>query len=98
MYRPLSMASVTATAGDRGRFESGSLGLGEERIAGDAVEADGEGWMDGSAGVGWDEEGALLNWIANGRFMRHCSSWWCSSVLIAGRGKVPESARWRVSV
>lgn len=55
MYRPLSMASVTATAGDRGRFESGGLGLGEERMAGDAVEADGEGWMDGSAGVGWDE-------------------------------------------
>lgn len=33
-----------------------------------------------------------VNWIAEGRFMRHCSSWWWSSALTAGKGKVPESA------
>lgn len=96
MCRPLSMASVTAIAGERGWFGSVCLGLGEERCTGDAIEADGEGWMEGVAGVGWDEYGALLNWIVVGRLVRHCSSWWCSSEFIAGRGKVPESARWRM--
>lgn len=32
------------------------------------------------------------NWMAGGRLRRHCSSWWWSSALIAGSGKVPESA------
>jgi hypothetical protein len=50
MCRPFSMASATAIAGERGRFGS-VLGLGEERLAGDAIEADGEG----SAGVGCEE-------------------------------------------
>lgn len=55
MCRPLSMASATAIAGERGWFGSVCLGLGDERWAGDATEADGEGWMEGVAGVGWDE-------------------------------------------
>jgi hypothetical protein len=79
------MASVTATAGERGRFGSagrGDIGFGE-------AADDGEG----SAGVeydcGWYESG---NWMAGGRLLRHCSSWWRSSVLTAGRGMAPESA------
>lgn len=55
MYRPLSMASATAIAGERGWFGSVGLDLGEERWAGDATEAGGEVWMEGVAGVGWDE-------------------------------------------
>ena len=32
------------------------------------------------------------NWMAGGRFRRHSSTCLCSSVLTAGRGRVPDSA------
>lgn len=32
------------------------------------------------------------NWIAEGRFLRHSSTCLCSSMLTAGRGRVPDSA------
>lgn len=95
LYRPLSMASATAEAGERGRC--GSMGNGD---MGDA-EAERDTDTDAEAEAGTDEAIELLgivfvsaveNWRGGGRLMRHCSSWWCSSVLMAGRGKVPESA------
>ena len=32
------------------------------------------------------------NWITEGRFLRHSSTCLCSSMLTAGRGRVPDSA------
>lgn len=73
----------------------GEIGCGEGWVE------DGEGCRDGwSLGVeyvwGWERVSCAgwesVNWIAAGRLVRHCSSWWCSSALTAGRGMVPESA------
>lgn len=53
-YRALSIASITAVPGERGRFWSVGLGLGEESWAGDATETEGERWIEGVLGVGWE--------------------------------------------
>ena len=77
------MASVTAIAGEGGGFVwvSSDVDVDVAGCAGDV-----------GAGLGV-ERASLENFRAGGRLMRHCSSWWRSSALTAGRGKVPESAR-----
>lgn len=74
---------------------SATATAGEGAVAGSMADGEGSrgvGRVRGLTGEGLVSLSGLENWIGAGRLRRHCSIWWCSSALTAGRGTASDSA------